>query len=172
MLLVALNICLSAFMPIHRAFLNNLSKGRSCSYPNINIFTKLTFIEKDDYGRILFLYRNSGGLNPYFRDGKYALGICQDMSGLLFGQNTVSYYDNFAYIGGKTLEEFTPDKIKQLKEWNDWNKPLDKTKCVSYQITDHKVVEENTYKLNEDQCNEILNDDNYDLIVELSKTSL
>ena len=46
----------------------------------------------------------------------------------------------------------------ELKEKNDWNKPIDKSKCVFYTITDHKILGENIYSLNEVQCNEILND--------------
>ena len=120
--------------------------------------------EQDDYGRTLFSY-------------------CEDYSNRIFGLVVSQGYDDtnvyfypdinyeltiidseYSYEGAdedhlkNRTEDFYLENKENLKEANDWNKPLDKTKCVSYQITDHKVIEENTYELNEDQCNEILND--------------
>ena len=45
----------------------------------------------------------------------------------------------FDHLKNRT-EEFYLEKKEKLKEANDWNKPLDETKYVSYSITDHKVL--------------------------------
>ena len=55
-------------------------------------------------------------------------------------------------------EDFYLENKEKLKDENDWNKPLDKSKCVSYPITDHKVLGEKIHSLNSTQCNEILNE--------------
>ncbi|MBQ7326680.1 MAG: hypothetical protein IJW93_04295 [Clostridia bacterium] len=120
--------------------------------------------EQDDYGRTLFSYCED------YSNRIFALVISQG-----YDDANVYFYPDANYIltildseylyegaGEDHLKNRTEDfylkNKEKLKELNDWNKPLDKTKCVSYQITDHKVIEENTYELNEDQCNEILND--------------
>ena len=120
--------------------------------------------EEDDYGRTLFSYCED------YDNKIFALVISQG-----YDDTNVYFYPdiNYAltfidsedryggvgedYLKNRTKEFYLENKDK-LKEQNDWNKPIDKTKCVSYQITDHKVLGKNIYELNEDQCNEILND--------------
>ena len=120
--------------------------------------------EQDDYGRTLFSYCED------YSNRIFALVISQGYD----DTNVYFYLDinykltiidsEYSYEGAdedhlkNRTEDFYLENKENLKEANDWNKPLDKTKCISYQITDHKVIEENTYELNEDQCNEILND--------------
>ncbi len=119
--------------------------------------------EQDDYGRTLFSYCEDYG-NQVF-----ALVICQ-----AYDEENVYFYpeanytltlieSQYSYEGAeddhlknKTQDFYLQSKDK-LKEQNDWNKPLDKEKCVSYHITDHKVLGEDVYELSEEQCNEILN---------------
>ncbi len=119
--------------------------------------------EQDDYGRILFSYCEDYG-NQVF-----ALVICQG-----FDEQNVYFYPEANYtltlieskyyyegveddhLKNKTQDFYLQSKDK-LKEQNDWNKPLNKEKCVSYAITDHKILGEDVYELSEDQCNEILN---------------
>jgi hypothetical protein len=55
-------------------------------------------------------------------------------------------------------EDFYLENKEKLKEQNDWNKPLDKTKCVSYPITDHKDLGKKIYSLKSHECNKILNE--------------
>ena len=120
--------------------------------------------EQDDYGRTLFSYcedysnrvfalvisQGNDDANVYFYpDANYILTILD--SEYLYEGAVEDHLKN-------RTEEFYLQNKEKLKELNDWNKPLDKTKCVSYQITDKKVIEENTYKLNEDQCNRILSE--------------
>ena len=120
--------------------------------------------EQDDYGRTLFSY-------------------CEDYGNQVFGlvvsqaydENNVYFYPDinytltlidseYLYEGAKDdhlknkTEDFYLENKDKLKETNDWNKPLDKTKCVSYPITDHKVLGKRTYSLSSTQCNEILNE--------------
>lgn len=120
--------------------------------------------EQDDYGRKLFSYCEDYGnqifalvisqasdeTNVYFYpDINYAL-IFIDSEYLYEGATD-------DHLRNKT-EEFYMESKDELKEKNDWNKPIDKSKCVSYTITDHKILGENIYSLNEAQCNEILNE--------------
>ncbi len=132
--------------------------GEGADDPEIYIW------EQDDYGRTLFSY-------------------CEDFDNKLFGLVVSQTYDetnvyfyadiNYAltltysesvYEGTKDdrlkaqTEAFYLENKEKLKEENDWNKPLDKTKCVSYPITDHKVLEEKTYSLSSVECNKILNE--------------
>ncbi|MBE5888809.1 MAG: hypothetical protein E7283_08290 [Lachnospiraceae bacterium] len=120
--------------------------------------------EQDEYGRTLFSYCEDYG-NQVF-----ALVICQS-----YDEENVYFYPEVNYI--LTLidskysyegveddhlknrtEEFYLEKKEKLKEANDWNKPLDETKYVSYSITDHKVFGEDIYSLSKEECNEILNE--------------
>ncbi len=120
--------------------------------------------EQDNYGRTLFSYCVDYGnqvfalvisqahdeTNVYFyADNNYAL--------ILIDSNYV-----YKRVEDDHLKNITEDfylEIKEtLKEENDWNKPLDKTKCVSYPITDHKVLGENIHSLSSAQCDEILNE--------------
>ncbi len=112
--------------------------------------------EQDDYGRTLFSYCED--------DDNQIFGLVISQS---YDENNVYFYPdiNYAltfidseyydYLKNKT-EAFYLEAKDKLKEKNDWNKPLDKNKCVCYPITDHKILDENIYSLNKDQCNEIL----------------
>ena len=120
--------------------------------------------EQDDYGRTLFSYcedyqnqvfalvisQTSDETNVYFySDINYALTLID--SDYLYEGATGDHLKN-------RTEDFYLENKDELKEKNDWNKPIDKSKCVSYIITNHKVLGENIYSLNSDQCDEILND--------------
>ena len=120
--------------------------------------------EQDDYGRTLFSY-------------------CEDYGNQIFGlvisqaydETNVYFYPDINYaltlidseyvyegveddhLMNKTKEFYLENKEK-LKEANDWNKPLDKTKCVSYSITDHKTLGKNINSLSSVECNKILNE--------------
>ena len=61
------------------------------------------------------------------------------------------------YLKTKTKDFYLENKDK-LKEANDWNQPLDKSKCVSYPITDYKNLGKKTYSLSLVECNKILNE--------------
>ncbi len=131
--------------------------------------------EQDDYGRTLFSYCEDYGndifglvisqayddANVYFYpDINYALAFID--SEYLYEKINEDHLKN------KT-EEFYLENKDKLKEKNDWNKPLDKSKCVSYPITDHKVLGENIYSLSSVQCDEILNE--YSITLNLSNPS-
>ena len=120
--------------------------------------------EVDDYGRTLFSY-------------------CEDYSNLIFGLVIAQDYDdtnvyfypdvNYAltlidseylyegvaddHLKNRTEKLYSEYKDK-LKEANDWNKPLDKSKCVFYSITDHKVLGKDVRSLKATECDEILNE--------------
>ena len=83
-----------------------------------------------------------------------AVGGTSVLSNLLIG-----------FMNGMTLGFAVPmarfyggRKLDKLKEENDWNKPLDKSKCVSYPITDHKVLGDDLHSLSSVECSKILNE--------------
>lgn len=118
--------------------------------------------EQDDYGRTLFSYCEDYG-NQIF-----GLVIAQAYEeGNVYFYPDVNYALTFIdseclYEGVKDdhlknkTEELYMEKKDKLKDKNDWNKPLDKSKCVSYPITNHKILGKNTYSLSSAECNEIL----------------
>ena len=104
-------------------------------------------VETDDYGRTLFIYCDGNGYYSLSYDN-YALMICQ-----YYTEEKVYYYQDDNHIlesprkeNGITLSEdsdfsienplygFKDEDIARLKELNDWNKPIDNTKCVYSEI--------------------------------------
>ena len=120
--------------------------------------------EQDNYGRTLFSYCEDYG-NQVF-----ALVISQpsDETNVYFYPDinyALTFIDSEYLYEGATddhlknkTENFYLENKDKLKEANDWNKPIDKSKCISYPITDHKVLKKNTYSLSSVECNEILNE--------------
>ena len=120
--------------------------------------------EQDDYGRTLFSYCED------YSDQIFGLVVCQS-----YDETNVYFYpdDNYIltlieseycyegvekdHLKNKTEAFYTENKEK-LKADNDWNKPLDKSKCVSYPITDHKILDKNTKELSSTECDKILNE--------------
>ncbi len=120
--------------------------------------------EQDDYGRTLFSYCEDYGnsifglvisqgydeSNAYFYpDVNYALTLLD--SERLYEGATDEHLMN-------RTKDFYLESKDELKKENDWNKPLDKSKCVSYPITDHKVLGDKVFSFNRTQCDEILNE--------------
>lgn len=120
--------------------------------------------EQDDYGRTLFSYCEDYGnrifglvisqaydeTNVFFYpDINYALTIID--SEYVYESDTDDYLKN------RTKDFYLENKDK-LKEANDWNKPLDKSQCVSYPITDYKNLGKDIYSLSAVECNRILNE--------------
>ena len=119
--------------------------------------------EQDDYGRTLFaycedVYKNIFGLVIAQAYDEANVYVYPDINYVLTFTDPVTVpeeeRDNSLKI---RTEAFYSEAKDALKEKNDWNQPLDTSKCVSYSITDHKVWGDNVYSLNENQCNEILN---------------
>lgn len=119
--------------------------------------------EQDDYGRTLFaycedVYQNIFGLVIAQAYDEANVYVYPDINYVLTFTDPVTVpeeeRDNSLKI---RTEAFYSEAKDALKEKNDWNQPLDTSKCVSYSITDHKVWGDNVYSLHEDQCNEILN---------------
>lgn len=120
--------------------------------------------EQDDYGRILYSYCED------YSNRVFALLINQaydDTSTFFYPDKNyaLTYIDSECcyegveknHLKNKTYDFYLSVREK-LKNDNDWNKPIDLKKCVSYSITNHKVIEKDTLQLNKDQCNEILNE--------------
>ena len=109
-------------------------------------------VETDNYGRTMFCYYDEYYYYPYL-----ALLICQYCD-----DSYVYYYQDYNFINKEyekdngvhlvwidyalkyhkhstvdnPLYGFKDEDIANLKEWNDWDKPIDKSKCVSAEIFD------------------------------------
>ena len=107
-------------------------------------------VETDEYGRTLFAYSDND--YPSVR-ANYALMICQ-----YYTDEIVYYYQDYNFLLKKPEKEngvvmyiqklspaepsiikdplygFSDGEVALLKERNDWNKPLDKEKCVGNKI--------------------------------------
>ncbi len=88
-------------------------------------------LETDDYGRILFSYTED--CMDYDGVGYYVL-IMQRTDG-----EKAYYYPDDCYMFTFLEEEdalidIDSDEIKELKELNDWDKPLDESKCEGTDI--------------------------------------
>jgi len=119
--------------------------------------------EQDNYGRTIFSYCED------YSNYCFALIVSQtcDEANVYFYPD-VNYV--LTYIESESLYPFRDDYLKnrtqgfylenkdKLKEENDWNKPLDKTKCVSYPITDQKIIDEDVFVFDARQCDKILSD--------------
>ena len=118
-------------------------------------------LETDSYGRILFCFVDDSVMIPenreryyQYQSANYALLICQYSDDI-----NVYYYQDYNFINKDPQEEngihwgttwrnrtadtttiddplygFSDEDIIHLKEWNDWDKPIDKSKCVSTPI--------------------------------------
>jgi len=132
--------------------------GEGAYNPDIYIW------EQDDYGRTIFSYcedydnkvfclivsQTYDETNVYFYpDVNYELTLI-DSEYVYEGRND-------DYLKNKT-KDFYLENRDTLKEENDWDKPLNKSKCVAYSITDHKVIDSTISKLDEKTSNGILND--------------
>ncbi|MBO4573325.1 MAG: hypothetical protein J5762_06165 [Clostridia bacterium] len=121
-------------------------------------------VETDSYGRTLFCYADtSAGIKTdyhAYETRNYALLICQFST-----DNEVYYYQDYSFINKEAQPEneidfmasnqtvidpinnyssiknplygFDEEDIRKLKEWNDWDMPIDESKCVSTAFNDN-----------------------------------
>ena len=130
--------------------------GEGAYNPDIYIW------EQDAYGRALFSYCED------YNNQVFALVLCQ-----AYDETNVYFYPDVSYgltyIDSRySYESVEKDHLKNrteafylehrdsLKACNDWGLPLDKSKCVSYPITDHKPQRDDTHSLTGSQYNQIL----------------
>ena len=120
--------------------------------------------EQDDYGRTLFSYCED------YDNEVFGLIICQG-----YDETNVHFYSDSNYVLTlmesdhlySTLDEdylknrthaFYLENKDKLKAENDWNQPIDKSKCVFYPVTDHKILDEDLFSFSSSQCDYILNE--------------
>lgn len=135
-----------------------INLGEIAGAPEIYIW------EQDDYGRTLFVYgedynyriyglvisQSSDEENVYFYpDKNYVLTIIDT-------QQDSKRYEN-DYLKNKT-EAFYNEYKEELKAQNDWNQPLNKSKCVSYPISQNKDSVKKARSLKSTECDDILNE--------------
>jgi hypothetical protein len=99
----------------------------------------IKIMEKDEYDRVLFYYRED--------EMSEHLLIAQKSDGVY-----VYYYPDFNFISHSySLPDFSEQAILELKDKNDWNKPLDESKSIKQNITRIKPE----YSLDKDLIEEI-----------------
>lgn len=98
-------------------------------------------IDEDNYGRVIFSYRER-----YYKGSDSnicfsALIICQASN-----KDEVFYYEDVCYIVKEQVnytpepdKEFDAEEIDYLKSINDWDKELDLEKCLRREITKTKA---------------------------------
>ena len=130
-------------------------------------------IEEDDYGRVLFSYRD--------KDYNFI------KNNVLISQYTESgrvyFYQNFNFICSRLSNEdyysgnyrnnpliwVSEEDLNNLKKWNDWNKPINNEKCVSALVRNifddkeyNEVPIEVENRINGIQSSYVVSRDNYD----------
>ena len=81
-------------------------------------------LERDDYGRILFVYTMTAPDDAYYE--LYALVVCQQRD-----EKRVAFYEDFCFIvkdGWDTT--FDEAMVAALKEQNDWGRPLQAERMI------------------------------------------
>ena len=102
-------------------------------------FDKVAELETDAYGRRYFSYETYSVL--YGAQVEIHI-ICQ-----MTKDDEVFYYPDYCYlIREEDAAAFKEDEIACLKEWNDWNRPLEEDKMYSVSYSEH-----NEYIANEEE---------------------
>ena len=87
----------------------------------------IVVLEKDLYGRTLFLYNDNFNFSSWFKGCK-GLFIAQKSE-----DNTVWFYEDFCYKMWGGTEKLDWAYIDTLKEQNDWGKPINEPKLSKLQ---------------------------------------
>lgn len=93
-------------------------------------------LETDSFGRILFSY--SEDTNGYGGFGCYIL-IMQKSDGKKAYYYADDCYTHIVFENENVLIDLDLSEINELKELNDWNKPLDESKCESTDVVRKKA---------------------------------
>lgn len=126
------------YADLYTVAINSVLWNRGHSYgADHYISSEIEIIERDEYGRTLYKYLE--GFYTYPSNGYYALIVSQYVS-----HGWVYYYEDCNYI----VRELPPPQaydrqaIEQLKEANDWGKPVDADKCIRKRIVKKKPQNE------------------------------
>ena len=126
-------------------------------------YTDIERIEQDEYGRILYLYRTWEAKVHGALMGGISLLICQktDEENVWYypDVNCISYfaYPFFRNADGeeKSFSDFPKEQIDRLKEENDWNTPINQSKCIVKNI--EKGYDSVIARLSKEEGDELLN---------------
>ena len=116
--------------------INSVLWNRGHSYgADHPINSEIKIIERDDFGRTLYSYLE--GFYIYPTKGSYALIISQYTS-----DGQVYYYEdcNYSLLELPYSQIYEPEMIEQLKEVNDWGKPINTDKCIGKTIIKKKLT--------------------------------
>ena len=112
----------------HGAIGSNAVPGMS-GHDSYKIDTEV--IEKDEYGRIMILYKTYSGITE---KNESAVVICQK-----YDKNKFYIYEDKCYIIGK----YTDNDIEELKTANDWGEKIDLSKAstrnIKFSLNNHII---------------------------------
>ena len=109
---------------------SNIPNIRGCmSNGEVLYDAEVEILETDDYGRILFSYSED-----MYGDSAYILIMQRSESDRAY------YYPDDCYVYMNTVAnlDLNLNEIIELKQLNDWNGPLDESKCESTEIVRKK----------------------------------
>jgi len=89
---------------------------------------KLTVLEKDEYGRTMFVYSEDNDISAY------SLIISQKSDG-----KYVYFYPDYNFISAPK-NSFSTEAVAGLKQANDWGNEIDLNKCVKVEIVRQKMA--------------------------------
>lgn len=138
--------------------INSILGTRGYRAASIIFNANIAIVDKDDYGRILFLYNEGADISTFSlvigqkSDGEYVyfyphhnfISISRPISSEGFGFISIERADG-PYIEapsipiGKIKENFTAEAVEELKKLNDWNQPLNLERAIRAEIVDRRV---------------------------------
>lgn len=120
-----------------------------------NHLNEIKLIDKDDFGRKLYSYESAIRYGVVFRDFIEVDDLNTSAQMYIVAQKVdgkfVYCYDNFCFVYVKSFEIDNSDIISELKEKNDWNKPIqvEKLTALSTDVGGKKLVGYPIYNVEE-----------------------
>lgn len=118
-----------------------ISDYSATGYRNLGevaLSAEIVLLDTDRYGRTLFCYSEYESLWPeailvcqYYTDTEVFFYHGYNIITMKKGDTNLSIHDDPQII----LDYYGEENIEALKEWNDWDKPIDESKCISAEIT-------------------------------------
>lgn len=117
-------------------------------------WNEIEIVDNDEYGRKIYSYKSEGEHTNVFCDYTADTFNAPVLMYVLVQKNDDDFvycYDDFCFVYVKSFEIDNSDIIFELKEKNDWNKPIQEKKLTAISIDiKEKVLDYPIYKAEED----------------------